>query len=162
MKKNLNLLNWFQKTDLLSDTQKLALYPPFLFMGAHITSLTPDYRELKVKLPLRWYARNHYGTMFGGFMSSLADPLPALLCHKIFPDTEVWTKRLNLHFLRPGRTDLELRIEISQEQIDEMARELSETGKSRPKFRFYYFDAHEHKVAVVENTVAIRKLKPGA
>ncbi len=151
------LLKWLRKTNIIPETRKLAFYPPFLFMGAKIIEASPDYRKLRVHLPLRWYGRNHYGTMFGGFMASLADPLPAILCQKIFPGVEVWTKKMSIDFIRPGRTDLELQITITDEHMRTITDDLSRSGRSRPTFHCKYVDKTGETVALVENTVSLRK-----
>lgn len=155
----MKFLTWLKKTNLIKDHHKLSLYPPFFMMGARFAKVSDDYRSVSVHLPLRWYARNHYGTMFGGFMSALADPIPALLCQKLFPGTEVWTQKLSLHFIRPGRSDLELKINFTQEEIDSIQKDLTEHGRSRPKFVFYYYDNNGQKIAEIENIVSIKKRK---
>lgn len=50
--------------------------------------------------------------MFGGAMASLADPIPALACLRLFPGYAVWTRSLKLDFRREARTDLELRFDF--------------------------------------------------
>jgi acyl-coenzyme A thioesterase PaaI-like protein len=145
--------------DFISDTKKLELYPPFLLMGLKVVRVSEDFRHLTVRLPLRWYGRNHHATMFGGFMASVADPLPALLCGKHFPHCEVWTKRMSITFLRPGRTDLELRVDITQEQIEKIQRELDETGSATPQFECFFWDEKNRRIARVKNIVAMKKRK---
>lgn len=152
----------------IPDSRKLELYPPFLFMGAKVVFVSGDYRKMHIQLPLRWYARNHFGTMFGGFIASLADPLPALLCGRYFErefgmgTVHVATKKLGIHFLRPGRSTLEARVELPEEQLAVVREELYRRGFASPKFTFYFFDEGGKKVAKVHNTVAIRVKQPGS
>lgn len=157
--RNLSTVDVLTAADFLSDTKKLELYPPFLFMGVKVLKVTEDFRQLTVRLPLRWYGRNHHSTMFGGFMASLADPMPALLCSKLFPHCDTWTKRMSITFLRPGRTDLELRVEITPEQIAAIQKELDETGSATPQFEFFYWDEKNRRIARVKNIVAMKKRK---
>ncbi len=143
--------------DFIPDTKKLELYPPFFLMGVKVIRVAEDFRHLTVRLPLRWYGRNHHSTMFGGFMAAVADPLPALLCAKLFPHCDVWTKRMSITFLRPGRTDLEVRMDITPEQIDAIQQELDGNGSATPQFEFFYWDQKNRRVARIKNIVAMKK-----
>src|SRR5690242_2465947 len=86
-----------------SDARLLEWYPPFLFMGVKVTEVARDYRKIRVEKPLRWYGKNMYGSMFGGFLAAVTDPLPALMCQRIFPGCQGWTKSHYVDFLKPAR-----------------------------------------------------------
>jgi len=47
--------------------------------------------------------------MFGGFQASLADPIAALACARVFPDYSVRTRAMTIESEHGGSTDLELR-----------------------------------------------------
>ena len=46
------------------------LWPPFIGAGIHVLYITDDYREVKVRMALRWYNRNYVGTHFGSGITS--------------------------------------------------------------------------------------------
>ena len=94
--------------------------------------------------------------MFGGFQASLADPIAALACTKVFPGCEVWTRNLQLDFIREGRTDLELRFEISDEQLADMIQEMQQKNRVNPVFEYGFYDAHERLCTRITCRVAIR------
>ncbi len=94
--------------------------------------------------------------MFGGSMASLADPIPALACYRLFPGYTVWTRELQIDFRRPGTSGLELRFELTQSTIDDITRELAQRSRSTPLFEFGLYDQDERLVAWVKNRVAIR------
>lgn len=135
----------------------LELYPPFFFMGVKIKRVSKDYRELDALLPLRWFGKNGHGTMFGGFMCSLSDPLAALMCGRIFPGNEVWTKANCVEFLRPGRSDLLLSIRITDEDVAKIGESLEAAGKASHVFEFSFRDREGTEVARVRNTVHVRR-----
>lgn len=135
---------------------RLEDYPPFRAMAIRVLELPADWRSVRILLPLNEINRNPGGSMFGGSMASLADPIPALACHRQFPEFAVWTRKLQIDFRRPGLSDLELRFELSESTIERIGQELSERGRSTPCFEFGFYDRDETLVAWVMNRVAIR------
>lgn len=58
-------------------------FPPCFGRGARLTHISPDWREVTVKLPLAWRTRNYVGTTFGGSMYAAVDPLSVMLLIRI-------------------------------------------------------------------------------
>lgn len=158
----MHLVRVLRRLKFIPEPKLLELYPPFFFMGVKILEVAPNYRRLRLRLPLRWYGRNQYGTMFGGFMCAVSDPLCALLCGKIFVGHEVWTKKHCVDFIKPGVGDLEVRIEFRDQDVAEIERALGEHAKCTHTFEFAFYDSRENKVAVAHNSVFIRRPKPGS
>lgn len=148
------ILNEFK---LIRPERLLEFYPPFLFMGAKVLDASDNYQFLHIRLPLRWYAKNMHGTMFGGFVCAVSDPLPALMCSRIFPKSEVFTKSHLVEFLRPARSALEVKIKISDKQVSEMKKHLDETSRATHTFEFFFKDKRGRDVAWVKNTVFLRR-----
>ena len=136
--------------------KRLENFEPFKMMQVKILELTPDWRSIILLLPLSKAATNHQGTMFGGFMASLADPVAALACGKLFPGYAAWTRKLSVDFLRAGITDLELRFKFPPELEPIIAKELKDKGRSTPTFEYAYYLKDGTLCAKVECTVAIR------
>ena len=119
------LYRFISKTQLLSPARRLELYPPFRAMRIRITEIADDWSSATILLPLNRHNRNPGGGMFGGAMASLADPIPALMCARIFPGHSVWTRSMSIDFRREGRADLTLRIAISRDQLDQVRDEVA-------------------------------------
>jgi hypothetical protein len=51
------------------------LWPPFIGAGIHVLRITEDFREVKVRMALRWYNCNYVGTHFGSGITSAAQRL---------------------------------------------------------------------------------------
>lgn len=136
--------------------KRLENFEPFKMMQVKILELAPDWRTIKLLLPLSEAATNHQGTMFGGFMASLADPVAALACGKQFPGYAAWTRKLSIDFLRAGTTDLELHFNFPPELEKVIAKELQEKDRSTPTFIYSYHLKDGTLCAEVECTVAIR------
>jgi len=136
--------------------KRLENFEPFKMMQVKILELTPDWRTIKLLLPLSDAATNHQGTMFGGFMASLADPVAALACGKLYPGYAAWTRNLNIDFLRAGTTDLELRFNFPSDLEPIIEKELLEKKRSTPTFKYSYHLQDGTLCAEVHCTVAIR------
>ena len=147
-------MNDLSATD--SPARRLERFPPFRTLGIQVLALDSQWRHVRILLPLNGENRNPGGTMFGGSIASLADPIPALACHRQFPEHAVWTRELLVDFRRPGTTDLELRFELSEASISAIEQELKTRNRSTPVFEFGLYDRQDNLVAWVKNRVAIR------
>jgi len=136
--------------------RKLEFFPPFQALGIRVIELQEEWRSVRILLPLNEVNRNPGGTMFGGAIAALADPIPALACHRNFPGYAVWTRELQVDFRRPGTTDLELRFDLSVSAIESIKGELALRNRSTPAFEFGFYDQRDKLVAWVKNRVAIR------
>ena len=150
------LYRMIRRTGLLTPARRLELYPPFRAMGIRVIEIADDWSSATVLLPLNRHNRNPGGGMFGGAMASLADPLPALMCARIFPGHSVWTRAMSIDFRREGRSDLTLRIAIDSQQLETIGAELKSRMRATPEFEYAYFDDGGHLCAQVINRVAIR------
>ena len=144
----------------ISEKRMLELFPPFLFMGVKVLGGDMQkHRWIEVRLPLKWRSKNMHGTMFGGLVCCLSDPLPTLLCERIFEGTLVWTKKQTVHFRRPARTDLDLKVEISEEAILDIQKQLDEKGSAERAFHFQFKDQKQRVIADVENIIFLKKVR---
>ena len=158
----MNILNYLLHAFLqvfpqaFSPATRLRLYPPFWLMRIKVLQMDPLWRKVTIKLPLTRFSKNPGGGMFGGYQASLADPIAALACLKSFPGCEVWTRNLQLNFIREGRTDLELRFDFSDEQLNKIREELQHRGRSNPVFEYGFYDLDEQLCTQITCRVAIR------
>ncbi|MCU7812490.1 MAG: PaaI family thioesterase [Candidatus Thiodiazotropha sp. (ex Notomyrtea botanica)] len=123
-----------------SAARRLERFPPFQLLGIRVLELDEDWRKVRILLPLNADNRNPGGSMFGGSIASLADPIPALACHGSFPQFAVWTRELQVDFRSPGLSDLELRFELTEAAVGAIAEELAKRGRSTPSFEFGFYD----------------------
>lgn len=140
----------------LSDARLLEFYPPFLWMRIKVLEISDGWRRVRIRLPLNAISRNPGGVMFGGFQASLADPIPALACARVFPGHAVWTRAMTIDFEHGGSTDLELRFELPAEQEARIREELAAQGRATPSFEYGFHLRDGARCTRVVNTVAIR------
>jgi len=132
-------------------------FPPFRAMQIKVLELDDAWNRVRILLPLNDQTRNPGGSMFGGCIASLADPIAALACAWRFQEYSVWTRNLNLDFISEGRTDLELRFKFDPAQYQMIAEELRQRDRSTPLFEYGYYLADGTLCARVQNRVAIRR-----
>jgi len=153
MRSNIHLL---KKIAFLSESTRFVWYPPFWMMRLKVLELSDNWDHVRIRLPLTWISANAAGNLFGGFQANLADPVPAVACVKRFPGYRVATRSLKLDFLRVGNSDLTLHFDFSDEQFEEIRRELEEHARSTPCFEMRYIREDGEVCTVIHNSVAIR------
>ncbi|MDY6978955.1 MAG: DUF4442 domain-containing protein [Pseudomonadota bacterium] len=151
-----NLLKLLGRLHFLSEKRRLQWYPPFWLMRVKVLELSDDWRHIRLLLPLNMFSRNMGNSMFGGYQCALSDPIAALACARLFPDTAVWTRAHEVDFQKVGNSDLELRFEFPPELEEQIRRELAEKGRSTPTFEYAFYRADGERCSVVKSTVAIR------
>lgn len=140
-----------------NDARRFESFAPFAQMGVKIVELSEDYRSIRLLLPLTDISRNQGGSMFGGFQASLADPVAAIACGKIFPEYWVWTRKLEVDFRRPGITDLELRFDFPEAIEEQIRADLKKKNRSTPVFDYGLFLGDGSQCTAVKCAVAIRQ-----
>ena len=134
------------------------LWPCYRGTGGRVTYVAPDWKEVRVKLPLNLRTRNYVGTIFGGSLYGAVDPLYMLMLIRLLgPNYIVWDKAASIRFLKPGRTTLFATFRIEDHELDELRRLLETVPKIDRSYTVNLVD-HEGTVhAEVEKVVQIRK-----
>lgn len=151
---NLRRLIW--QAPFITDAKRVEWFPPFWLMRIKVVELSDHWRIVRIRLPYTWISRNIGGTIFGGFQASLADPIAAIACGRIFSDYAVWTRSLELDFHKAGNTDLELRFRFPPEQEATIRDELETKKRSTPAFEYGFYLANGTQCTTIKAIVAIR------
>lgn len=139
-----------------SPALRLCCNPALRPLSIRVRELSDDWRRVRILLPLSGRNLNPGGSMFGGAVASLADPIAALSCARVFKGCSVWTRAMTVDFRREGRSDLELRFHFDSQQEAEIRDELQRRGRATPTFEYGFYDTQDRLCAQVRNTVAIR------
>jgi hypothetical protein len=103
-------------------------WPPFFFAGIRIRRVAPDFTSAETTLRLRWWNRNYIGTMFGGSLYAMCDPIHmVMLMFLLGPDYVVRDKGAEVRFLKKGRGKATARFEISPKTVAEIWNDPRET-----------------------------------
>ena len=144
MKANLfrHILNW---------------WPPFLFTGIHVGTISDDFRHARVELRMRPWNRNYVGTHFGGSLFAMTDPFWMLLAmHAIGRDYVVWDQAGSIEFVKPGRGTVHARFDLEDAVLDELRAATADGGKALRWFDTDIVDGNGDVVARVRKQLYVR------
>lgn len=97
------------------------LWPPFLFAGIRVVEIAPDYRYARVRMRLRPWNRNFFGTHFGGSLFAMTDPFWVLLLfNQLGGEHVVWDQAGEIEFLAPGRGTVYAEFRLTDEHVSEV------------------------------------------
>ncbi|WP_454256497.1 DUF4442 domain-containing protein [Pseudomonas sp. Marseille-Q8238] len=140
----------------------LNIYPPYIGAGVSVQHISPDCREARVKMVMRWYNRNFVGTQFGGSLYSMVDPFYMLLLMQLLGnDYIVWDKAASIDFVSPGKGPVFADFRIDDGLLETIRARTANGDKYLPELQVDIRDAAGTLVASVNKTLYVR-LKPRA
>ncbi|WP_083651919.1 DUF4442 domain-containing protein [Photobacterium proteolyticum] len=150
-----------QKSKLSSPTffkRLINLYPPYLGAGIKVTYIKEDWRQVEVRLKMRWYNRNAFGTHFGGSIYSMVDPhLALMLTNLLGRDYIVWDKSAHIEFVKASKKPIRCVIAISQEELDDIIQHTEHGEKYHPEFKLEILGEDDKLIAKVYKELYVRK-----
>lgn len=136
----------------------LNIYPPYIGAGVRVHSISGDWKELTVSMPLGWYNRNILKTHFGGSLYSMVDPhLVLLLMQLLGKDYIVWDKSAEIEFVRPGRSRVWCTIAIPDGEVVAIRDQTESNKPCYPEFELKIVDSHGELVARVKKTLYVKR-----
>ena len=137
------------------------MYAPFVGAGIRVIKISPDFREMEVKMKLRWYNKNYVGTHYGGSIYSMSDPFYMVMLMEILGKGYlVWDRNASIEFLKPGKTKMCAKFHVSDSVLEDI---LSKTKDGSPYFAKFGVDVTDtagEVVAKVDKTIYIKKKQP--
>ena len=136
-------------------------WPPFWGTRVHIESISPDWRQLRVRMKLSMINKNYVGTHFGGGVFVMTDPFYMVMLSNILgADYLVWDKAARIEFLAPGRTTVFASFEVSDAMLNEIYERTAAGEKFEPTYPVDILDGAQKLIARVEKTMYFRKKPP--
>lgn len=134
------------------------LYPPFMGAGIRVTDISPDFRHLRVAMKLRWYNRNYVNTHFGGSLFAMTDPFFMLMYMRILGrDYLVWDAGASIEFVQPGRGQVYVDFNISEDMLNEVYEKTAQGEKFLPRYNVEIRNEQREVVARVNKTLYVRR-----
>jgi acyl-coenzyme A thioesterase PaaI-like protein len=135
-----------------------SVWPPFLGMRISVTHISPDWREVDVRMKLGLRNRNYVGSHFGGGLFTMTDPFfMIMLMNLLGKGYLVWDKAATMQFIAPGRSTVYARFRISDEQIADIREKTAGGDKYEPIFSLDVVDEAGKVIAHLDKTVYIRR-----
>jgi acyl-coenzyme A thioesterase PaaI-like protein len=137
-------------------------WSPFRGAGIRVRHIAPGFRSLTVEMPLRSYNRTDSGSHFGGSLYAMADPFFALMLQaNLGAGYLVWDKAGSIDYLAPGRGSVWARFELTEGDLEHIARMTAEGDKHLHLFKVEIKDDDGMVVARVEKMVYVRRKREG-
>ena len=134
------------------------LFPAYRATGARVEYVAHDFREVRIRLPLRLRTRNYVGTIFGGSMYGAVDPVYMLmLINTLGPEYVVWDKSASIRFRKPGRSTLFARFTLDEAELDAIRAATADGSSTDRVYRVELVDAAGVVHAEVEKTLYVRR-----
>jgi hypothetical protein len=134
------------------------LWPPFLGAGIRVKKLQPDWKAIDVEMKLHFWNSNYVGTHFGGSLYAMTAPFYMLmLIEALGRDYLVWDKSSTIRFRRPGKGKVRAAFRLSDDQIEEICRELKTQPKIEPQFVVEVKDEDGVVVAEVQKVLHVSR-----
>ncbi len=135
---------------------RLNLYLPFRMSGARVVCVSSDEHDVKIKLPLNIFTRNHVGTTFGGSIYSAIDGIFGILLFRhLSPEYLAVLKACTVRYKRPGKGTLYATISISKDDFNSIRKELKSKSSTERVFKFDIVDQEDVVCAEFSPTIFI-------
>src|SRR5688500_1130645 len=132
-------------------------FPAYRGTGGRIESISSDWREVKIRIPLSWRTRNYVGTIFGGSLYGALDPIYMIMLIKCLgPGYIVWDKSASIRFRRPGRSTLHATFHLDEAVLETIREAVARDGKTEQRFTIELRDDANEVIASCEKLLSIR------
>lgn len=136
------------------------VWPPFLGAGIRLTKLDPDFKFIRVEMPLTKLNTNYVGVHFGGSLYSMTDPWYMLMLIEILGrDYVVWDKAANIRFRKPGKGRVWAEFAISDELVESIKADVALHGKTERVLPVEIKNSDGVTIAEVSKTVWVSRRK---
>lgn len=133
-------------------------WPPFLVLRIHIERISPDWREVDVRMKLWFGNKNYVGTHFGGGLFAMIDAFYMIMLINILgPEYLVWDQVATIRFLKPGRGTVYARFRVSEAMLKDIADKTAGGEKYQPVYKVDITDAEGTVVAEADKGMYIRR-----
>ena len=108
----------------------LNVWPPFLWAGIRVLSVSPDYRQVVVRLKRYWFNQNYVGTHFGGSLFAMTDPFwMIMVMENLGRDFIVWDKAAEIEFVKAVKEPDYARFDLEPSVLEELRQSVHDQGK---------------------------------
>ncbi|MBK7957114.1 MAG: YiiD C-terminal domain-containing protein [Bacteroidetes bacterium] len=154
--------NFFLQKTIRSTPLRLILnaYPPFIFSRIHIMKISEDLMHFEVRIRRSWMNKNLASSIFGGSIFSTVDPFYPIMYwiyfHKQKKPVIVWLKEANIKYIKPAYTDLHVRFDLTELDLNEVASNLNKGNSYQKKHDIQILNNREELVALAELIVYLK------
>jgi acyl-coenzyme A thioesterase PaaI-like protein len=138
------------------------LYPPLFFQRIRVIKFDKGFTGASIKVSKSILNTNYHDSIFGGTIFSAADPFYPVLFYQVLIrkgyKVKAWSRSSAIRFVKPGKTNLYFRVQISETDISGCEEQLNTTGKYRKSFQVEIYDKNDKLCASLINEIYVRNL----
>ena len=132
------------------------LFPAYRRSGGRISFIASDWKEVHVRLRLKWSTRNYVGSVFGGSIYSAVDPIYMIqLIHLLGDRYVVWDKSAVIRFIKPIRKKVYARFVITDVILAEIREAVASNNKYNIDLQVHFEDGEGTVFAEITKTLFI-------
>ena len=137
------------------------LWPPFLGTGIKVVYISDDFKEVKLRLKLRFYNKNYINTQFGGSLFAMTDPFYTfMLLKQLGKNYLICDQAANINYITFGKGDVKASLKLTDMEINQIKEKTANGEKFLPKFNIELLDRKSDKlIAQLTRTLYVRKRK---
>ncbi len=136
----------------------MSFWPPYLGAGISVDFISSDFSKIEVSMKLKFWNKNYLNTQFGGSLYSMTDPFFVLiLIQRLGPGYIVWDKKASIDFIRPGKSKVFAKFEISDSEVEKIKNDLSLNPRVYPEFMVEITNEKNELIAKVHKTLYVAK-----
>jgi acyl-coenzyme A thioesterase PaaI-like protein len=136
----------------------ISFWPPFWFTGIRFTRISSNFRQVTVRMALRFYNKNVVGIQYGGNLFSMTDPCyMMMLMHNLGKAYKIIDQSAAIAFTNPGLGAVTATCCLEQADIDDIITATKNGDKYLKTFTIDIIDTQKQLVAKVTRVVYIRK-----
>ena len=137
------------------------LFPCYRRRAVKVTYISPDFHDVRIKLPRNWKTRGYNGSTFGGSIYACVDPVDMTMISWCLGKQYIaWDKAATIDFRKPGRGTLYSTFRLPDDELARIRAELEETDRIERIYDVELADAAGVVHAAFRKTIQVRKRKP--
>jgi acyl-coenzyme A thioesterase PaaI-like protein len=138
------------------------LYPPLFFQRIRVIKFDKGFTGASIKVSKSILNTNYHDSIFGGTIFAAADPFYPVLFYQVLIrkgyKVKAWSRSSAIRFVKPGKTNLYFRVQISEKDISDCEDQLNTIGKFRKSFQVEIYDKNNKLCASLINEIYVRNL----
>jgi acyl-coenzyme A thioesterase PaaI-like protein len=138
------------------------LYPPLFFQRIRVIKFDKGFTGANIKVSKSILNTNYHDSIFGGTIFSAADPFYPVLFYQVLIrkgyKVKAWSRSSAIRFVKPGKTNLYFRVQITENEISDCEHQLNTIGKFRKSFQVEIYDKNNKLCASLINEIYVRNL----
>lgn len=103
------------------------LSPMYRRSTGRLTYVSDDLKKVDIKIPISYKNKNYVGSIFGGSLFSVTDPIYMIqLLNILSDDYVVWDKHASIRFRRPVKENAYVNFVITEEDLENIKKGVAE------------------------------------